>query len=434
MDVFSCCLDFLYLAGLSVLHLVFVGRLVGKRAGFWWFVLYCALLCGLQVAFTLLAWGELPAIGAELLALYATVRTALRARRPAAWTAALLAVYISQLSFGLVNSVEAMLIPGGISGLLLRILLILFTLAALAVCACCYRVVLKFLSLAGNSPAPYAIVLLPTLFFFLAELYILKTAYSVLTIPLAPVEWRRHTALLLLQALGLAALLCTLWAYRRACRSFQTQAALASLTQAVQYQKIYTAQAQTRCEKTRSFRHDLKNHLSVLSGLIQNQKWEAAASYLQKLEAASAALSIPCQTGNPVLDILLGEKLELAESYGIKTEISLLLPENCGIDPFDLCVIFSNALDNAIAACRDLPEGKFIRITESRRGGFYMLSFENTCRDGPLPPEGIGLSNIRAAAEKYHGAVSTEKAASQFRLHVLLNISGQSDSSSAQTP
>ncbi|MBD5152473.1 MAG: GHKL domain-containing protein [Oscillibacter sp.] len=432
MDVFSCCLDFFYLAGLSVLHLVFVGRLVGKHAGLRWFVLYCAILCGLQVVFTLLDLGELPAIGAELLALYAMVRTALRVRRPAAWTATLLAVYISQLSFGLVNSVEAMLIPWGVNGLLLRILLILFTIAALAVCACCYWAVLKFLSLAENSSAPYAIVLLPTLFFFFAELYILKTAYSILVVPPAPAEWKRHTALLLLQALGLAALLCTAYAYRRVCRSFQTQAALASLTQAARYQKIYTAQAQMRYEKTRSFRHDLKNHLSVLSGLIQGQKWEAATSYLQKLEAASAALSIPCRTGNPVLDILLGEKLELAEAYGIKTEISLLLPENCGIDPFDLCVIFSNALDNAIAACRDLPEDKFIRITGSRRGGFYMLSFENACREGPLPPEGTGLSNIRAAAEKYHGAVSTEKTAAQFRLHVLLNISEQSDGSSCQ--
>lgn len=432
MDVFNYCLDFFYLAGLSVLHLAFVGRLVGKHVGLRWFVLYCALLCGLQVIFTLLDLGELPAIGAELLALYATVRTALRVRRSAAWTAALLAVYISQLSFGLVNSVEAMLIPWGVNGLLLRILLILFTLAALAVCACCYWAVLKFLSLAGNSPAPYAIVLLPTLFFFFAELYILKTSYSVLIVSPAPAEWKRHTALLLLQSLGLAALLCTAYAYRRVCRSFQTQAALASLMQAARYQKIYTVQAQMRYEKTRSFRHDLKNHLSVLSGLIQNQKWEAATSYLQKLEAASAALSIPCRTGNPVLDILLGEKLELAEAYGIKTEISLLLPENCGIDLFDLCVIFSNALDNAIAACRDLPEDKFIRITGSRRGGFYILSFENACREGPLPPEGTGLSNIRAAAEKYHGAVSTEKTAAQFCLHVLLNISEQSDGSSCQ--
>ena len=52
-----------------------------------------------------------------------------------------------------------------------------------------------------------------------------------------------------------------------------------------------------------------------------------------------------------------------------------------------------------------------------------MLTFENTCSGEPLPPEGTGLSNIRAVAEKYHGAMLTEKDEQRFSLNVLLNIS-----------
>ena len=51
-----------------------------------------------------------------------------------------------------------------------------------------------------------------------------------------------------------------------------------------------------------------------------------------------------------------------------------------------------------------------------------MLTFENTCSDEPLPPVGTGLSNIRAVAEKYHGAVLTEKTGKRFSLNILLNI------------
>ena len=36
---------------------------------------------------------------------------------------------------------------------------------------------------------------------------------------------------------------------------------------------------------------------------------------------------------------------------------------------------------------------------------------------------GTGLRNVKAAAEKYRGAVLAEKEGSRFRLHVLLNIS-----------
>ena len=52
-----------------------------------------------------------------------------------------------------------------------------------------------------------------------------------------------------------------------------------------------------------------------------------------------------------------------------------------------------------------------------------MLTFENTCSGEPLPPAGTGLSNIRAVAEKYGGAMLTEKTGRQYSLSVLLNIS-----------
>ena len=86
-------------------------------------------------------------------------------------------------------------------------------------------------------------------------------------------------------------------------------------------------------------------------------------------------------------------------------------------------VLFANALDNAIAACRANDGAKAIRISGKQQGDFYMLTFENTCSSEPLPPAGTGLSNIKAVAERYHGALMTEKNGRQFYLSVLLNIS-----------
>ena len=221
--------------------------------------------------------------------------------------------------------------------------------------------------------------------------------------------------------MGLAALLCTLYAYRQLCQGFQAQAELQSLTQAAHTQKVYITEAQARYEQTKSFRHDIKNHLSVLDGLLRSGKLEEGREYLKRLETVSASLSFPYQTGNPVVDILLGEKLGLVKE--IAAEVSLALPKPCGIDDFDLCVLFANALDNAITACRASDGAKTIRISGKRQGDFYMLTFENTCSGGPLPPAGTGLSNIRAVAEKYHGALLTEKNGQKFYLCVLLNTS-----------
>ncbi len=416
-------LDVLCLAAASVLHLRFTARLTGKHFRKRYASLYFLLLCAIYAVSAAFGLGSLPAAGMEMLALYATARLALMVPPSGAWTAAILAVYVSQLSFGLVDSLESILITFAAKPPVLRPVILLSALSSLVLCACCYRLILKCLEKADETPYT-GLLFLPGLFASFVELYLLNTVYSTAVFPITPADSIGHLALLFLQALGLGALLCTLYAYRHFCRNLQAQASLASLTQAARAQQVYAAQAMLRYEKTRAFRHDVKNHLSVLSGLLKSGQHQEAEAYLEKLEAASASLTPAQRTGNPVVDILLGEKLEAAAACGITAEVSLRLPAAGGLDDFDLCVIFANALDNAITACQAAPHPRSIRIRGERQGDFCLLVFENACLEGPLPEEGTGLSNIRTAAEKYGGTARAEKSGTQFRLSVLLNING----------
>ncbi len=424
MDYFSHFLDLFCLGAQSVMHILFISRLTGKRPKPRYVSGYLFLLLLLQWTSLQTGLTGILTISLQVLVLYGLNRFLLGNCPSVSGVAAVLAVYISQLSFGIINSVEAMLFPGFVGKPVLYLLVLLAVLTSFILCIFCYATVLKLLSLKDNSQLPYmGLLLFPGLFFFIAELYILHTSYSVLPASPTLTEAWKHVALLFLQALGLGTLLCTLYAYRHICRSFQAQAALASLTQAARAQKVYIAEAQMRYEQTKVFRHDIKNHLSVLDGLLSSGKSEEGRKYLKKLEAASASLSFPYQTGNPVVDILLSEKLGLAKASGIRTELSLILPKSLEIDDFDLCIIFANALDNAIHACQSVKKNPFIRITGQRQGDFYMLEFENTCPDGPLPPAGTGLFSMKAVTEKYHGAMLTEKKDQHFSLNVLLNTS-----------
>ena len=422
MDYFALFLDVLCIAGQGVMHVIFVSRLTGKKQKLWYFAAYILLLAALRLIPAKFDIGGAVSVAVGVLELYAVSRFWMGNQQSMSWLASVLAFYISQLSFGIINSVEAALFPRLIGNPSLYLMLIVAQALFLGLCICCYHAVLKLLTWTEGSQTPYiGLLLFPGLFFFAAELYILHTAYSFFAPIISLEEVGRHSTLLLLQVMGLAALLCTLYAYRQLCKGFQAQAELQSLTQAAHEQKVYIAEAQARYEQTKSFRHDIKNHLSVLDGLLRGGKPEEGREYLKKLEAVSEALSFPYQTGNPVVDILLGEKLGLAKE--IAAEVSLVLPKPCGIDDFDLCVLFANALDNAIAACRANDGAKAIRISGKQQGDFYMLTFENTCSDEPLPPAGTGLSNIKAVAEKYHGALLTEKNGRQYYLSVLLNIS-----------
>ena len=421
----SLWLDGLCLFGQALMHILFTGRLTGKKPGLWHFAVYLLLLCAIEVLSRKFISGSgMIAIGAGILALYAMSRFGLGNQRPVSWLAAVLAFYISQLSFGILNSLESVLFPRVVGSPLLYLLLSAALAAFFLLCACCYASAIKLLSWTEDSPAPYiGLLLLPGLFFFAAEWYVLQTAYGFLDLTVSRERFWQHIALLLLQVMGLSAMLCTLYAYRHLCQGFRAEASLQALGQAARAQKVYIAEAQARYAQTQAFRHDIKNHLCVLQGLLDSGKWQEGRRYLGRLAAVSGSLCFHYQTGNPVVDILLEEKLGLARE--ITAQVSLLLPGPCGIDDFDLCVIFANALDNAITACRLGGGDKAIRIGGQRQGGFYMLSFENTCPDTPLPPAGIGLANIRSVAEKYHGAVLTEKSGGRFHLNVLLNISHQ---------
>ncbi len=442
MDYFNAGLSGLCLAAQSAMHMIFAGRLTGKQPKLRQFAAYFFLLCTVQSIALGCHLADAFAVGAQMLILYGMNRFALNNQRSVSCVAATIAIYISQLSFGIVNAIEAVIFPSLLGRPLLYVLLFFATAVAFLLCACCYAAVWHCLSLSEGEPMPYVgLLLLPGGFFFAAELYILQTAYSDVSVVLSPRESAAHAALLLLQVLGLAALLCTLYVWRHVVCGFLAQAELNSLRQAVRAQKTYVCEAQMRCEQSRAFRHDIKNHLSVLNGLLNNARIEEAREYLQTLSAVSDSLSVFCQTGNPVVDILLSEKLRIAEAAGIAVQASVILPNPCGVDEFDLCVIFANALDNAISACQEArrlakktEEAASIGIFGERQGDFYRLVFENTCPLGPLPPAGIGLSNIKAAAERYGGSMLAEKTGQRFFLHILLNISFPSSDRSVQMP
>lgn len=424
MEYFSICFDVMCLAAQSAMHIVFVGRLTGKKERLWHFMVYFFLLCMAELVLRRFVFIENLGTGIQALVLYGTSRLVLKNSRSVSWIAAVLAIYISLLSTGMINSVQAVLFPNLVGTMLLYFFLVFSAAVSYLICACCYMAVLGTLSLKeGKEEAYIGLLMFPGMFFLAAEWYVLKTAYSQVRVVMPPEEYGKNLALLFLQILGLFALLCTLYAYRQVCRSFQAQAEMDSLAQAVKMQKIYISEAQIRHERTRAFHHDIKNHLSVLDGLLNKGETSKAKDYLGRLEMASAALSFPYQTGNPVVDILLGEKLGVARADGIAAEVSLVFPKECYVNDPDLCVIFANALDNAVRACRLVDGESYIRISGARQGDFYMLEFENSCPPETAIQEGTGLSNIRTAAEKYRGAMVTEKKGERFCLNVLLNIS-----------
>lgn len=199
-------------------------------------------------------------------------------------------------------------------------------------------------------------------------------------------------------------------------------------------------------ESDRAFRHDLKNNLFVLQELLREKCPDDGEinRYFENLRLSSEETERRVKTGNAVSDAVVNGKFTLAarELPGIRLDADgFLLNDLGGIEAYDVGIILSNALDNAIEACRALrekcPDEKlFISVRSIRKKNMLLIEVENsfggTLRRGAdgfpqtTKPDGashgIGLRSIRSCAEKYSGGVDFTAESGRFVLSVMMKF------------
>jgi sensor histidine kinase YesM len=225
-----------------------------------------------------------------------------------------------------------------------------------------------------------------------------------------------------------ACVFTSMFAFGKVTAFYRTEQERMILEQQIHAQKIYIEEAKIRQMQTMSFRHDIKNHLVVVNGLLEKNKTEEAREYLNKLGMAAENLSFFCSTGNAAIDALLSNKLSAAQQEKIAVACNVSVPKKCGLDDFDVCVILANAIDNAITACKFVAEtSRYIKLSTRLEGDFFMIEILNSCHPTKkyAGGTGLGIPNIRQVAEKYRGSVTAEINGDCFCLYVLLILSKQ---------
>lgn len=186
------------------------------------------------------------------------------------------------------------------------------------------------------------------------------------------------------------------------------------------------------------FRHDFKNHMLCLKNLLSMNKNQEAVKYLDCITGTVNSFYPEYSSGNAYADAVIREKLALARTWKIRLETDLIFPASDLINPADLCIILSNALDNALEACRKLTgqtDPPLIKAASCVRNSFLIIEITNpvpyarklktnqlysTKKEPHL--HGIGLSNIRDAAERCHGTMELSISEEVFHFCVILPL------------
>ena len=311
--------------------------------------------------------------------------------------------------------------------------------ASLLLTGVCYYMVYRYFSdYTASEMQQMFLVFIPVLMIFIMSEYINMLSFDYQFVVLeedGSFEYLlSHWQLLAMHLLGLLSLFCILFSYKKLQQNFRLSTEISLLEQEEHSLNQYVEEAKTRYDETKSFRHDIRNHIAVVKNLLQSGKLEEAVSYMEDMDDMAEKMSFPCSTNNPVVDILVGNKLGIAKSMGIDVDCSLLLPYPCSLRDIDICIILSNALDNAIQAVKRLDAGmeKYIHVSGRIQGDFLMMEIENSFHGKGAFKKGTGLSNVKKVAEKYGGAMSIEAQENKFVLHVLLIIPQHPESSTQQ--
>ncbi len=167
----------------------------------------------------------------------------------------------------------------------------------------------------------------------------------------------------------------------------------------------------------REFRHDYKNHMICLQGLLANKDYCEAENYVKNITKLNIIESDNILSGNRAADAILNDRLRTSGDMNIAIRFSGKIFD--GIPPSDMCTILSNALDNAFEACMKINTSdiKIINIECAYIQNVQIIRITN-----PIGEEveidnnasiktskqnsqyhGFGLYNIKKTVNKYKG-------------------------------
>ena len=139
------------------------------------------------------------------------------------------------------------------------------------------------------------------------------------------------------------------------------------------------------------------------------------------------------RTGNPYLDVIIRDKAKTAREKQIDFTAILHFADGSFLDPLDISTIFGNALDNAIEASEKLAVSRRVVSVKARRiHDMLVIAVENNAlpdadASGKTTKEdtlfhGFGLSNIRAAVDKYDGQCTVKCKDGVFVLKIMIPV------------
>lgn len=187
----------------------------------------------------------------------------------------------------------------------------------------------------------------------------------------------------------------------------------------------------------RQMKHEMRNHLTNIKGLMESGNYEDMQQYLSKMDESMNVFEITIQTGNAVTDVIVNDKQKAASKQGVQFQSEFSYPVSDRYDAYDIGIIVNNLLQNALEACEKMNTGeRYITLSGKQKRKFFLIEVRNSFdgeikfdsntnlpvsdKEKDISLHGIGLSNVKREVEKYMGDLDIKVKKNEFSVTILL--------------
>lgn len=191
-------------------------------------------------------------------------------------------------------------------------------------------------------------------------------------------------------------------------------------------------------ERLRKMKHDMQIYVDAINVLAKDKKWDELIAYTEQYHNTLATTQSAIATGNIAIDCILTAKLDYAEKHGIKTEYSIMAPENFPLDSVELSSILGNIWNNSIEAgerliISDPTEHPYIYFYIKPYQNMILIHIENNYDgvikgsiDGDIlsvkqgKEHGLGIRLVKELVEKADGVLQITSDNKIFSVHIMI--------------
>ncbi len=194
------------------------------------------------------------------------------------------------------------------------------------------------------------------------------------------------------------------------------------------YQEIVSNQ-----ERNRELIHDMKNHLLILQEYHAQGNLQGIGMYLDELSEELKSGKTEVWTGNQVTDIVLNRKKGIAKEKNIRMDIKTEAVDQWILSDRESCSLFGNLLDNAIEACEQMEEKRWIEVIIHCQQSILFLEISNSINEKPVIEQGrflthkeetgshgLGLKSVKRIVERYDGDIAYQIGNKMFCIKITM--------------